>query len=104
MDKNLQKFRSFELYGAALEGSTNFLCRSSWVPLLRGGKSAFLRLGFSVGLTSSPLVVSYGSWSLCKLFVHGTNQFVKFYDIFGQNDFLQSFDSDSPNISLDLTF
>ena len=26
---NLQKFCSAELYGAALEGSTNFLCRSS---------------------------------------------------------------------------
>ena len=25
----LEKFRSTELYGAALEGSTNFLCRSS---------------------------------------------------------------------------
>ena len=28
--ENLQKFRSTELYGAALEGSTNFLCRSSF--------------------------------------------------------------------------
>ena len=28
------------------------------------GKSAFLCLGFSVGLTASPLVVSYGGWSL----------------------------------------
>ena len=27
--ENLEKFRSTELYGAALEGSTNFLCRSS---------------------------------------------------------------------------
>ena len=27
--ENLQKFRSTELYGAALEGSTIFLCRSS---------------------------------------------------------------------------
>ena len=32
----------------------------AWVPLLRGGKSAFLCLGFSVSLTASPLVVSYG--------------------------------------------
>ena len=29
MAENLEKFRSTELYGAALEGSTNFLCRSS---------------------------------------------------------------------------
>ena len=28
------------------------------------GKAAFLCLEFSVGLTASPLVVSYGSWSL----------------------------------------
>ena len=27
--ENLEKFRSTDLYGAALEGSTNFLCRSS---------------------------------------------------------------------------
>ena len=27
--ENLEKFRSTELYGAALEGSTIFLCRSS---------------------------------------------------------------------------
>ena len=27
--ENLEKFRLTELYGAALEGSTNFLCRSS---------------------------------------------------------------------------
>ena len=27
--ENLEKFRSTELYGVALEGSTNFLCRSS---------------------------------------------------------------------------
>ena len=27
--KNFEKFRSTELYGAALDGSTNFLCRSS---------------------------------------------------------------------------
>ena len=27
--ENLEKYRSTELYGAALEGSTNFLCRSS---------------------------------------------------------------------------
>ena len=27
--ENLEKFRSTELYGAALEGSTNFLCGSS---------------------------------------------------------------------------
>ena len=27
--ENLEKFHSTELYGAALEGSTNFLCRSS---------------------------------------------------------------------------
>ena len=27
--ENLEKIRSTELYGAALEGSTNFLCRSS---------------------------------------------------------------------------
>ena len=27
--ENLEKFRSTELYGAALEGWTNFLCRSS---------------------------------------------------------------------------
>ena len=27
--ENLEKFRSTELYGAALEGSTNFRCRSS---------------------------------------------------------------------------
>ena len=27
--ENLEKFRSTELYGAALEGSKNFLCRSS---------------------------------------------------------------------------
>ena len=27
--KNLEKFRSTELYGAALKGSTIFLCRSS---------------------------------------------------------------------------
>ena len=27
--EKLEKFRSTELYGAALEGSTNFLCRSS---------------------------------------------------------------------------
>ena len=27
--ENLEIFRSTELYGAALEGSTNFLCRSS---------------------------------------------------------------------------
>ena len=32
----------------------------AWVPLLRGGKSAILCLGFSVSLTASPLVVSYG--------------------------------------------
>ena len=30
------------------------------------GKSAFLCRGFSVGLTVSPLVVSYGGWSLYK--------------------------------------
>ena len=30
------------------------------------GKSAFLCLGFSVGLTASPLVVSYSGWSLYK--------------------------------------
>ena len=29
--ENLEKFRSTELYGAALEGSTIFLCRSSLV-------------------------------------------------------------------------
>ena len=29
MAENLEKFRSTELYGAALEGSTIFLCRSS---------------------------------------------------------------------------
>ena len=29
MPENLEKFRSTELYGAALEGSTIFLCRSS---------------------------------------------------------------------------
>ena len=29
LHENLKKFRSTELYGAALEGSTNFLCRSS---------------------------------------------------------------------------
>ena len=29
MPENLEKFRSTELYGAALEGSTFFLCRSS---------------------------------------------------------------------------
>ena len=29
MAENLEKFRSTELYGAALEGSTNFPCRSS---------------------------------------------------------------------------
>ena len=29
MAENLEKFRSNELYGAALEGSTIFLCRSS---------------------------------------------------------------------------
>ena len=29
LPENLEKFRSTELYGAALEGSTNFLCRSS---------------------------------------------------------------------------
>ena len=28
--ENLEKFRSTELYGAALEGSTIFLCRSSF--------------------------------------------------------------------------
>ena len=28
--------------------------------MLRGGKSPFLCLGFSVSLTASPLVVSYG--------------------------------------------
>ena len=28
--ENLEKFRSTELYGAALEGSTIFLCRSTW--------------------------------------------------------------------------
>ena len=27
--ENIEKFRSTELYGAALEGSTNFLCRTS---------------------------------------------------------------------------
>ena len=27
--ENLENFRSTELYGAALKGSTNFLCRSS---------------------------------------------------------------------------
>ena len=27
--ENLEKFRSSELYGAALEGSMNFFCRSS---------------------------------------------------------------------------
>ena len=27
--ENLEKFRPSELYGAALEGSTNFLCRNS---------------------------------------------------------------------------
>ena len=29
MAENLEKFRSTELYGAALEGSTIFICRSS---------------------------------------------------------------------------
>ena len=29
LPENLEKFRSTELYGAALEGSTIFLCRSS---------------------------------------------------------------------------
>ena len=29
MAENLEKFRSTELYGVALEGSTIFLCRSS---------------------------------------------------------------------------
>ena len=29
MPENLEKFRTTELYGAALEGSTIFLCRSS---------------------------------------------------------------------------
>ena len=29
MPENLEKFRSTELYGAAVEGSTVFLCRSS---------------------------------------------------------------------------
>ena len=29
LSENLEKFRSTELYGAALEGSTIFLCRSS---------------------------------------------------------------------------
>ena len=29
LPENLEKFRSTELYGAALEGSTFFLCRSS---------------------------------------------------------------------------
>ena len=29
LTENLEKFRSTELYGAALEGSTIFLCRSS---------------------------------------------------------------------------
>ena len=29
LHENLEKFRSTELYGAALEGSTIFLCRSS---------------------------------------------------------------------------
>ena len=29
LPENLEKFRSIDLYGAALEGSTNFLCRSS---------------------------------------------------------------------------
>ena len=29
LPENLEKFRSSELYGAALEGSTIFLCRSS---------------------------------------------------------------------------
>ena len=30
LPENLEKFRSTELYGAALEGSTTFLCRSSF--------------------------------------------------------------------------
>ena len=29
LEENLEKFRSTELYGAALEGSTIFLCHSS---------------------------------------------------------------------------
>ena len=29
LPENLEKIRSTEVYGAALEGSTNFLCRSS---------------------------------------------------------------------------
>ena len=29
LPENFEDFRSTELYGAALEGSTNFLCRSS---------------------------------------------------------------------------
>ena len=29
LPENFEKYRSTDLYGAALEGSTNFLCRSS---------------------------------------------------------------------------